>query len=195
MSTLSFSTVVPLLTLDTIADWYRLRADGMYGGEAVTQLEHALQCATLAQKEDAHPELIAAAFLHDIGHLVEDMIDINDPHERIAVNLLCNLFNDAVTEPIRMHVEAKRYLCAIDPLHWTTLSEMSKRSLIWQGGPFTAPEAMAFISQPHADEAVRLRQWDDAAKVSGAETPSLDAFLKIIWRVALPAKIQAGELA
>jgi len=194
MYTLSTPAVVPLLTLDTIDDWFRYRADGMYAGEAVTQLEHALQCATLAQDEGAHPELIAAAFLHDIGHLVEDMIDINDPHEKIAVNLLCKLFNDAVTEPIRMHVEAKRYLCAIDPLHWSTLSEMSKRSLIWQGGPFSAPEAMTFISLPHADDAVRLRQWDDAAKVSGAKTPSLDIFLNIIRRVALPVKMQSGEL-
>lgn len=181
------------LTLDMIADWFRLRADGKYGAEPVTQLEHALQCASLAQNDNASPELITAAFLHDIGHLVNDVVDIRFPHEKIAMNLLGNLFSEAVTQPIRLHVDAKRYLCATDPFYWSGLSEASKRSLVWQGSPFSANEAMAFIAQPYAEDAVRLRLWDDAAKLSGMATPPINAFIKLMHETALPENMQAGE--
>lgn len=173
------------LTLDVIADWLRHRGGGMYGGEAVSQLEHALQCAALAQAEGAGSELVTAALLHDLGHLAEDVDDIMQPHERLGARLLREVFPPAVIEPIRLHVAAKRYLCAIDPLYWCALSDMSKRSLEWQGGAFSPSEAVEFIAQPYAEDAVRLRHWDDAAKVVGADTPPLDHFIAIMWSVSL----------
>lgn len=174
------------LTPDLIADLLRQRANGLYGGEAVTQLEHALQCATLAQQEGASPSQIIAALLHDLGHLVNED-DTRQPHEKLAAQMLAELFGPAVTEPIRLHVEAKRYLCATDAGYWSGLSPMSQRSLIWQGGPFSQDEARSFISQPHAANALRLRHWDDAAKVVGATTPALDDFLTLMASVMLPA--------
>lgn len=174
------------MTLDTIVDWLRHRAGGFYGGEPVTQLEHALQCAALAQAEGATAELVTACLLHDIFHLAEGTDDARQPHDRCGAQMLAGLFPLSVTEPVRLHVEAKRYLCAIDPLYWSGLSDMSKRSLVWQGGPFSPDEAAAFISQPYAEDAVRLRQWDDAAKMVGAATSSLDDFISIMKSVASP---------
>lgn len=167
-------------TLETISGWLRERGSGPYGGEAVTQQAHALQCATRALADGAGQALITAAFLHDIGHLSDSADDRRHPHERIAARMLESLFPPAVTEPIRMHVDAKRYLCAAEPLYWCGLSEASRRSLEWQGGPFSADEAAAFIATPFAEDAVRLRRWDDAAKVPGAPTYSLDHFLTIM---------------
>lgn len=174
------------MTLDTIVGWLRHRAGGLYGGEPVTQLEHALQCAALAQAEGASAHLVTASLLHDIFHLVEGTDDKNQPHDQCGAQLLAELFPSEVTEPVRLHVDAKRYLCAIDPLYWSGLSDMSKHSLVWQGGPFSPDEAAAFICQPYAEDAVRLRQWDDAAKVIGVATPSLDDFIPIMKSVALP---------
>lgn len=174
------------MTIDTIVGWLRYRAGGLYGGEPVTQLEHALQCATLARAEGATAELVTACLLHDIFHLAEETDDKKQPHDHCGAQMLAGLFSSAVTEPVRLHVEAKRYLCAIDPLYWSALSDMSKRSLVWQGGPFSPHEAADFISQPYAEDAVRLRQWDDAAKVVGATTPSLDDFITIMKSVASP---------
>ncbi|WP_334189382.1 HD domain-containing protein [Noviherbaspirillum sp.] len=185
---------VPVLTIDLINDWLRNRGAGMYGGEAVTQLEHALQCATLAKADGAAPELVTAALLHDICHLAEGLDDRTYPHGPTGAAMLEELFPAAVTEPVRMHVDAKRYLCAIEPLYWSGLSGASKRSLMWQGGPFTPDEAAAFIAQPHAEDAVNLRRWDDEAKVPGAETASLDEFVAIMQSVASVQK-SAGEKA
>jgi phosphonate degradation associated HDIG domain protein len=169
-----------LLTPETIADWLRHRGGGLYGGEAITQLEHALQCAALAQAEDASPALVTAALLHDIGHLADTGNDENHPHATLAAQLLGPLFPSAVTEPIRMHVDAKRYLCATDAAYWQCLSDASRRSLEWQGGPFSRQDASTFFAQPYAVDAVRLRRWDDEAKVPGAMTPALEAFVKIM---------------
>lgn len=173
-----------MMDMKQIESWLAQRAGGMYGGEAVTQLEHALQCATLAQDAGARPELITAALLHDIGHLADKTDDRREPHEELAGALLGPLFGAAVTEPIRLHVDAKRYLCAMDPVYWTGLSPASKRSLEWQGGPFSEKQAVAFIAQPFARDAVRLRQWDDAAKVEGAVTPALAHFVAIAQATA-----------
>jgi phosphonate degradation associated HDIG domain protein len=180
-----------MITIDTIAHLLRHRAGDMYGGEAVTQQAHALQCATRALADGAHPELITAALLHDIGHLAGVADDRRRPHEHLAAFMLDGLFPPAVTEPIRMHVDAKRYLCAIDPLYWSGLSEASRRSLEWQGGPFTPEEAADFITMPYAEDAVRLRQWDDAAKVPGASTYSLDHFLTIMCSVTNDISVSA----
>jgi phosphonate degradation associated HDIG domain protein len=175
-----------MVTLENVIDWLRHRAGGLYGGEPVTQLEHALQCAALAQGEGANGELTVAALLHDIYHLADGTNDEEQPHDRKGAQMLSALFGPAVTEPVRLHVEAKRYLCAVDPQYWAGLSDMSKRSLMWQGGPFSAEQAAAFIWQPYAKEAVRLRRWDDSAKVIGKPTPSLDEFIPIMGSLRRP---------
>lgn len=157
-----------------------------YGSDRVRQLEHALQCAALAEAEDAAPALITAALLHDIGHLIHDLGEapaargIDDRHEVVGQQWLAQWFDEAVTEPVRLHVPAKRYLTGIDPGYFATLSFGSVRSLELQGGPFTAKDAARFIDQPHAVEAVRLRRWDEAAKVPGKSTPSLVHFRRYV---------------
>ena len=171
------------VTLDTILGWLRHRADGLYGGEAVTQLEHALQCASLAQTAGATPALVIAALLHDLGHLADSGNDEKIPHGKLAARLLSGLFGRDVTEPIRLHIDAKRYLCATDSSYWSTLSDASKRSLEWQGGLFSRQDAENFIEQPYSNDAIRLRLWDDAAKVPGAPTPALEAFIPVMQTV------------
>lgn len=153
-----------------------------YGGDRVCQIEHALQTAALAEGEDAAPELITAALLHDIGHLIHDLgcspvgRGIDDRHEVLGHQFLASWFAAPETEPVRLHVDAKRYLTATDPGYFATLSAASVRSLELQGGPFSAEEAAAFISRPFAADAVRLRRWDEAAKVPGKTTPNLGHF-------------------
>jgi phosphonate degradation associated HDIG domain protein len=153
-----------------------------YEGEGVTQLEHALQSATRAQEEGAPPALVCAALLHDVGHLLNDkgetptLRGVDDLHQYAALPLLRRHFPETVLGPIRLHVDAKRYLCATRPEYYERLSEDSKRSLKLQGGVFSAAEAERFIGEPHAAEAVRVRLWDDAAKLPGARTPGLSHF-------------------
>jgi phosphonate degradation associated HDIG domain protein len=157
-----------------------------YGGERVRQLEHALQCAALAETEGAGPALITAALLHDIGHLIHDLgiapaaRGIDDRHEVLGQQWLEQWFGPAVTEAVRLHVPAKQYLTGTDPGYFATLSAGSVRSLALQGGPFSAEAAAEFIAQPHAEEAVRLRRWDEAAKVAGKATPDLGHFRRYI---------------
>ena len=166
-----------------------------YGTEAVSQLEHALQCATLAKTSNATPELITASLLHDFGHLVhtlgEDAAErgINDRHEDRAIPYLKDLFSRAVTEPIRLHVNAKRYLCAIDEEYWDSLSPASKLSLELQGGIFSEREARVFIEQPHAKDAVQLRIWDDLAKDPNMETLELKSFLTVLEACVRPQSL------
>jgi [1-hydroxy-2-(trimethylamino)ethyl]phosphonate dioxygenase len=157
-----------------------------YGGERVRQLEHALQCAMQAEAENATPALITAALLHDIGHLIHDLGNgpaargIDDRHEILGHQFLASWFAAPVTEPVRLHVDAKRYLTATDPGYFATLSAGSVRSLELQGGPFSAEEAASFISRPFAADAVRLRRWDEAAKVPGKTTPDLGYFRRYL---------------
>ncbi len=153
-----------------------------YGMEAVNQLQHALQCAQQAEDSSASPDLIAAALLHDIGHLVDNKHDgaaeagIDRKHEQIGAAYLSRYFGKAVTEPVRLHVAAKQYLCATEPGYFETLSPASVRSLELQGG-VDGFDADAFIGQPYASDAVNLRRWDDAAKTPDAKTGSLAHFL------------------
>ena len=169
----------------------RRRGDSEYGGEAVTQIEHALQAAALAEAEQASPELIAAALLHDIGHLLHDLPDdapdtgTDDHHEASAGRFLTRLFPESVCAPVRMHVAAKRFLCATDETYMSSLSQPSLVSLELQGGPMSPADVEEFRLQPHADDAVRLRRWDDTAKVAGLQTPGLDHFASYVHEVAL----------
>jgi phosphonate degradation associated HDIG domain protein len=162
-----------------------------YSGEPVTQLEHALQTAQRAERDGVGAELVTAAFLHDLGHLLNLQGEtptergIDDQHQYFAIPFIRPLFPPAVVEAIRLHVDAKRALCALDPEYYEALSDDSKRSLTLQGGIFTRPEADAFVAKPHAAEAMRVRRWDDAAKVAGEATPPIGHYLEIASKCAL----------
>jgi [1-hydroxy-2-(trimethylamino)ethyl]phosphonate dioxygenase len=155
--------------VDEILAVYIDKGRNAYGGERINQLEHAIQTALLAEQSGADASLIVASLLHDYGHLIHNFgadvfkSGIDDRHEIIGAKNLAACFGDAVTMPIRMHVEAKRYLCAIDPEYLKLLSPASIWSLKLQGGPF-------------ADEAAKLRRWDESAKIYGLQTPALDHF-------------------
>jgi phosphonate degradation associated HDIG domain protein len=167
-----------------IIDLYTNRAHQQYGRETVSQLEHALQCAQLAEHAGETNATVVAALLHDMGHLISDEKvgqandhqQRDDLHQYIALPILRGVLPPAVLEPIRLHVDAKRYLCATEPAYWDTLSLASKHSLELQGGPFQNEELATFLAQPFAQEAVRLRRYDDLAKVPHKETPSLGYF-------------------
>lgn len=160
-----------------------------YSGEPVTQLEHALQSGALAEEAGASEELVAAAFLHDLGHLLSRQGEtptkrgIDDLHQYYVLSFLRPVLPDAVLEPIKLHVDAKRYLCATDDAYFRLLSADSVRSLELQGGIFNAEQSREFAQRPYADDAIRLRRWDDLAKVAGKPTPGLSHFLRIIERV------------
>lgn len=169
------------------------RGGADYGDERVTQFQHALQCAELAEAGGAKPALITAALLHDIGHLVHDLglsaaeRGIDDRHEARGRDWLGQYFAEDVTGPVRLHVDAKRYLTATDPDYFSTLSAGSVHSLALQGGPFTRPLAEGFIALPHAAAAVALRRWDEGAKVPGKPTPGLDHFRRYMVASLRPA--------
>ncbi|MGA1288444.1 MAG: phosphonate degradation HD-domain oxygenase [Rubrivivax sp.] len=182
-----------MLTIDDIETLFTRRGGEQYSGEPVTQLEHALQSAALAEAEGADDELVTAALLHDLGHLLQDLGEtptlrgVDDVHQYAALPFLRGLFGERVLGGIRLHVDAKRYLCATRAEYHDALSEDSKRSLKLQGGVFDAAQAQAFIAQPGAPDAVRLRLWDDQAKVAGLPTPALSHFLGRARRCALAA--------
>jgi phosphonate degradation associated HDIG domain protein len=181
-------------TVDDIVHLFEARGDSEYGGEAVTQLEHALQAALLAEEEGATSELIAAALLHDVGHLLHELDDdapdngIDDRHENSGDHYLRRLFSPAVTEPVRLHVPAKRFLCAVDDQYLGQLSPPSIVSLGLQGGPMSNDEVDSFRRNPHHASAVRLRRWDDQAKIPNHPTPTLAHYVNILRRVALLQK-------
>jgi phosphonate degradation associated HDIG domain protein len=168
--------------VDRLLDLIATKGVRQYGEERVLQYEHAMQCALLAEREGTPAALVAAALLHDVGHLLHDVGErpalrgIDDRHEELGAEYLRDAFGDAVSEPVRLHVAAKRYLCATDPSYFGLLSAASVRSLELQGGPFTPAEAAAFRSLPFADEAIRVREWDEAAKLPGHETPPLEHY-------------------
>jgi phosphonate degradation associated HDIG domain protein len=164
----------------TIADLLETRGRAVYFGEKVTEAEHAFQSGYLAERDGAEDTLIVAALLHDVGHLLhrhgEDAADrgIDGRHEDIGCAWLRRWFGPAVAEPVRLHVAAKRYLSAVDPKYVGRLSPASRQSLELQGGPFTHEEAEQFERLPFSNEAVRLRYWDDEAKVVGLAVPGFD---------------------
>lgn len=178
--------------LEKIAEMVANRGKELYGGEEVTQAQHALQCATLAEAENAPPHLIAAALLHDIGHLIDDqfepaLVRAEDRyHEDIGRDFLSNWFGSEVTEPVRLHVDAKRYLCTVDSGYHATLSPSSVRTLQIQGGPFSPAEAETFMAQDHAADAVRLRIWDDKGKDPQMNTPPVEHFFPYLTQLLKP---------
>jgi len=180
------------LELADIELLFMRRGAEQYSGEPVTQLEHALQTAHLAEQSGAGDALVAACLLHDLGHLLNDRGDtpslrgIDDAHQYFPLPFLRGLFPPAVLDAIKLHVDAKRYLCCANAGYHGKLSEDSKRSLLLQGGVFTPDQARAFIGQPGAFDAVMLRQWDDLAKQAALPTPPLVHFLERASRCAPP---------
>jgi phosphonate degradation associated HDIG domain protein len=168
--------------IDRLFDILGRAGGAQYGQERVTQLAHALQCGLAAEQAGAPAALIGAALLHDIGHLVhkfgEDaaLRGIDDHHERLGAKLLAKWFVPALSEPVALHVDAKRYLCSVEPSYFGTLSPASVRSLELQGGIYDPTGAAAFRSRPHAEDAVKVRRWDEAAEVAGLPTPDLAHF-------------------
>lgn len=155
-------------TIEEIERLYAARG-GLAYGEGVTQTEHALQCAVLAEAAGSGPSLVLAALLHDIGHLFEDEAaavgaDTDHRHEIAGAQALKALFDEAVRTPIALHVAAKRYLCAIEPGYLEALSPASQASLVLQGGPFDRADVLAFERRPYWRDAVALRRFDDEGK-------------------------------
>lgn len=180
------------LTIAEIIEVLETRGNEKYGREAVSQLEHALQCAHLAELAHEPPDLVAACLLHDLGHLLSTMREEfnhtqDDVHQYLAIPFVSGVFNAAVIDPIRLHVEAKRYLCQAQQGYWDTLSPASKDSLVLQGGPHSEEQAQRFIALPHAQAAVRLRRYDDLAKVPSAQTPPLSHYAEVLRTVAARA--------
>lgn len=173
------------LSIDDIEALFERHGQAAYEGgrrEPVSALAHALQCAQLAEWAHADESLVAAAFLHDIGHFVAAEVDdaTDDRHEDIALPLLAARFGPEVLEPIRLHVAAKRWLVATDPAYLATLSPASVHSLALQGGPMDEDEVARFEAMPHAMEAVQLRRWDDLAKTPGLVTPPVGYYLALL---------------
>jgi len=168
------------LTLELFRD----QGGSLYGGERVTQLEHALQAAYMARRAKSKLTLVVAALLHDVGHLLHDLPEdapehgIEDRHEELAAEWLAARFHPDVVEPARLHVAAKRYLYAVEPEYRERLSPPSLLSLKLQGGPMSAAEVEQFRALPHFADAVLLRRWDEAAKIPGLAVPPIEDYLE-----------------
>lgn len=158
-----------------------------YAKEDVTQLEHALQTAALAQAQHASPTLVCAALLHDLGHILggaqmpeKITEDLHDQHEEKAYHFLLHHFGDEVAEPVKLHVPAKRYLCTTAPDYEQHLSPTSLKSYYDQGGRMTPQELKNFESNPYYRDALQLRRWDDEAKVAKKTVPRLVAYIPLL---------------
>ena len=173
-------------TFDEIRSLFAGRGGGAYFGEPVSMLEHALQAAHFAARDGAAPELILAALLHDVGHLLEDAPeDIAEwtrdaRHERSGARWLAQRFGREVSDPVRLHVAAKRYLCATEPSYIEALSPASRHTLKLQGGLASAEEVAAFRAEPGSRAAVQVRYCDDRGKVAGLTTAPLEAYRELI---------------
>ena len=173
---------------DEILALYAARGATAYFGERVSMSEHALQAAHFARLAGAADTLVLAALLHDIGHLIEPAPDELEDwtsdahHEELGARWLALRFPREVSEPVRLHVPAKRYLCATDPAYRALLSPASVHTLALQGGAMSAAEVARFQAEPFAGDAVRVRRWDDQGKVAGLVTPGLRDYLALIER-------------
>jgi phosphonate degradation associated HDIG domain protein len=167
---------------------FELAGRDAYFGEPVSQEEHALQCAHLAMTQGAAGWLVVAALLHDVGHLLhgrgEDVADhgCDARHEHIGGAWLQSRFSKRIARVVRLHVTAKQYLCAIDPDYASLLSPASRQSLELQGGPLSPTACAAFTSDPLHYFALKLRRWDDEAKIPGLAVPALDSDRDVICR-------------
>jgi phosphonate degradation associated HDIG domain protein len=175
--------------VDFIADIFERRGADSYLGEAVTMSEHMLQGAFLAEQAGADDALIAAALLHDIGHYTSEFPPdaqdqgIDNRHDVAGAAVLAPYFPKGVTDCVRYHVPAKRYLCATDPGYFARLSEASVLTLKLQGGPMSAAEVETFAKLANLDDILRVRIWDDEAKVAGRATPSFAHYAPLLQRL------------
>jgi len=171
--------------VDEIADLFADAGRRAYLGEPVSIAEHMLQTAAAAQHDGSTAQLVVAALLHDIGHLLHGTADdaaehgVDTAHEEVGERWLARSFPESVTAPIRLHVAAKRYLCATSD-YLTILSPASVQSLMLQGGPMTPDEVVAFESLPHSSDAVEVRRWDDRGKVAGRVVPPFDDYRPLL---------------
>jgi len=178
--------MMELATVDQVFDVLGTGGGTAYFGEPVTVLEHSLQTAHMIRNSGGDDTLVAAALLHDVGHLLHlegeaaAQRGLDTRHEELGVAALAGHFPAAVLDPIRMHVAAKRYLCFAEPGYMAELSPASVKSLALQGGPMSTAEAEAYLAAPHACEATDLRRADDAAKVAGLEVPGLDSYRGLV---------------
>ncbi|MES2003486.1 MAG: phosphonate degradation HD-domain oxygenase [Bacteroidota bacterium] len=171
-------TVLEILSL------YEKYGEDDYIGEPVSQIEHMCQCAQLAEKEGSDRELILAAFFHDIGHLLEHITEAGQmdgygvvDHEKLgATYLLQKGFSEKIARLVASHVAAKRYLTYRFPEYYERLSSACKETLVYQGGVMSAEEAAIFESDPLAEWYIRLRKWDEQAKVENTPLPSLQYY-------------------
>lgn len=172
-----------------------IRCGAQTYGEAITQYAHAVQCAQLAREHGCGPAMIAAALLHDVGQFLDDAGNAAEAegrdgqHEETGAAFLRDFFGPEVTEPVRLHVAAKRYLCASDPHYRAGLSAASELSLQVQGGPMSAAECAVFESHPFFADALLLRRIDDAGKRPGWAVPPLESYRDLL------AGLLQGELA
>jgi phosphonate degradation associated HDIG domain protein len=179
--------------LAEIATLIEFKAGGQYGLADINQRQHALQSAWLAENAGCPDALITAALLHDIGHMVHNLGEnpaehgVDDEHERLGYEYLAGMFGPDVTEPVRLHVAAKRYLCAVEPDYFAKLSKDSVLSLSLQGGPMSSAEIAEFEAIPQYADAVQLRRFDEKAKVKGLDTPPAAHFMTYVARSILPA--------
>jgi phosphonate degradation associated HDIG domain protein len=177
--------------VDEILDLYEQYGADHYD-EALSQLDHALQTAALAEAAGASDALIAASLLHDVGHLLTlasggrpaATADEDQRHEGAGARYLASVFSPEVTAPIALHVQAKRYRCGVDAGYTDRLSEGSRASLAIQGGPLEAAEVARFEQLPGCDDAVRLREWDDEGKVDGLDVPPLRHYRPLLDALA-----------
>ncbi|MGB0504740.1 MAG: (R)-1-hydroxy-2-trimethylaminoethylphosphonate oxygenase [Pikeienuella sp.] len=172
-----------------IGDIFERRGADSYLGESVTMSQHMLQGAQLAEQAGAGDALIAAALLHDIGHYTNEFPDdalaqgIDNVHEEAGAAVIAPYFPDVITDCVRYHVAAKRYLCATDPEYFGKLSDASVHTLNLQGGPMDADEVSEMQKNPNLDAIVRVRIWDDQGKDPEVETPPFDHYAPILQRV------------
>jgi [1-hydroxy-2-(trimethylamino)ethyl]phosphonate dioxygenase len=184
--------VVTTDPVTVIADLIDGKGERNYGLSLVNQRAHALQAACLAEQAGCTSALITAALLHDIGHMVHDLGEdpaaagVDDQHEALGEAFLARYFGPDVTEPVRLHVAAKRYLCGVEPDYFAKLSDDSIRSLTLQGGRMSPEEASAFAALPGAQDAVQLRRFDEGSKVRGRQTPPVAHFLPHLRRCLRP---------
>ncbi len=185
------NVVDPPTDFEALFDLYETKGHDAYG-EALTQTQHALQCAALARSAGASDALVAAALFHDVGHLVAgphnvDVVTLatrDDDHELIGARVLAPLFGPSVALPVSLHVTAKRWRCAREPDYYERLSAASKATLIAQGGPLEETQCRRFEAHPGFHAALQLRTWDDGGKIDGLDVGTLGDYADLVTSLA-----------